>query len=111
VQLLVETYLSEGGYQVLLAEDGKQAVEMALREQPDLVLMDLHMPVLDGYAAVRQLRQRGYSRPVVALSASNFPEDRRAALEAGCNGYLVKPLAMRELLEYVQNILQAGARA
>lgn len=99
---VVELFLQGSGYQVLLAETGQQARDMALSEAPSLVLMDMNMPVMDGYTAVKQLRDKGFNQPILALTASPAPQDRQRALEAGCNNYLLKPIAMDELLAKVQ---------
>jgi CheY-like chemotaxis protein len=81
------------GLQVETAEDGAQAVRMALAERFDLVLMDMHMPVLDGLGATRQLRAAGLDRlPIVAMTANAFGEDRAACLEAGMNDHVAKPV-------------------
>jgi signal transduction histidine kinase len=93
------------GAEVALAENGRIAVDLALaaeaREPFDLILMDMQMPVLDGYSAVRELRQAGYSRPIVALTAHAMEGDRRRCLQVGCDDYATKPLSRAALADLV----------
>ena len=98
---LIRVYLQEGGYRVVSAKNGEEAVHLALETQPDLVLMDMHMPIMDGYRAVQKLRSLQFSKPIIAISASTLISDQNAALEAGCNQYLTKPVYMKNLLETV----------
>jgi len=88
------------GYKVLEAEDGKQALEMAKRHPPNLIVIDLNMPVLDGLETVRNFRQlekAGEQIPIVAITAYDVYGMEKAALETGCNKYLSKPLDLEEL--------------
>lgn len=105
IRTLMELYLQEGGYKTLLAEEGAQAVKMALQHLPDAVLMDLQMPVLDGFAATQALRRQGFTAPIIALSASTLAQDRKEALQAGCDLYLMKPLDADYLLSNLQQVL------
>lgn len=98
---LIRIYLQEGGYRVVSAKNGEEAVHLAMETQPDLVLMDMHMPIMDGYRAVQKLRALHFSKPIIAISASTLISDQNAALEAGCNQYLTKPVYMKNLLETV----------
>jgi CheY-like chemotaxis protein len=100
--------LASYGYQVIEAENGREAVEVALSGCPDLVLMDLNMPVLDGLAAterIRELRERCGNVPIVAATAYDTYGMREAALEAGCNAYLLKPLDLDELESVIAGLL------
>jgi CheY-like chemotaxis protein len=100
--------LAPYGYRILEAADGREAVELAVRECPDLVVMDLNMPVMDGLAAtgrIRELRDRCGDVPIVAVTAFDTYGMRDAALEVGCNAYLLKPLALDELEEVVAGFL------
>lgn len=100
--------LAYDGYRVVEAADGREAVEVAMCEHPDLVVMDLNMPVMDGLAAVeriRELRGRCGNVPVVAVTAFDTYGMREAALEAGCNAYLLKPLVLDELESTVAALL------
>lgn len=100
--------LASDGYRVVEAADGREAVEMAQRECPDLVLMDLNMPIMDGLAAterIRELKDRCGDVPVVAITAFDTYGMKEAATEAGCNAYLIKPLALDELESVVAALL------
>jgi two-component system, cell cycle response regulator DivK len=100
--------LAADGYRVIEAADGREAVEVALRECPDLILMDLNMPVMDGLAAterIRDLRERCGDVAIVAVTAFDTYGMREAALEAGCQAYLLKPLALDELESVVERLL------
>jgi CheY-like chemotaxis protein len=88
------------GYHVLEAEDGQEALKMARRHRPSLIVIDLNMPVLDGLEAVKNLRQvegPGEQVPIVAITAYDVPGMEDAALETGCDRYLRKPLDLEEL--------------
>jgi two-component system cell cycle response regulator DivK len=88
------------GYRVLEAEDGKQALEIASKDRPSLIIIDLNMPVLDGLETVKSFRKQEGSEdrvPIVAITAYNVYGMEEAALETGCNGYLSKPLDLEEL--------------
>jgi CheY-like chemotaxis protein len=98
------------GYRVVEAADGREAVELALSECPDLVMMDLNMPVMDGLAAterIRELRDKCGNIPVVAITAFDTYGMREAAREAGCTAYLLKPLALDELETVIAELLLA----
>ena len=88
------------GYRVFEAEDGQEALDMARRHRPSLIVIDLNMPVLDGLEAVKNFRERelpGEHVPIVAITAYDVPGMEDAALETGCNRYLRKPLDLAEL--------------
>lgn len=88
------------GYRVFEAEDGQEALEMARRHRPSLIVIDLNMPVLDGLETVKNLREEerpGEEIPIVAITAYDVPGMEDAALETGCNRYLRKPLDLSEL--------------
>lgn len=96
------------GYKVVEASNGREAVEMAVSECPDLVVMDLNMPVMDGLAAterIRELKDRCGNIPVVAVTAFDTYGMRDAALEVGCNAYLLKPLDLDELESVIAGLL------
>ncbi len=105
--------LDRKGYQVLLAEDGQQGVNMAASEGPDLILMDMSLPILDGWEATRQLKAAPATRsiPIIALTAHAMSGDREKALEAGANDYDTKPIELPRLLEKIQALLHKGAIA
>ena len=97
-------------FTVVLAEDGEAAVATALRELPDIILMDISLPVLDGYEATRLLRQAPFLRevPVIALTAHALSGDRQKALDAGCTDYETKPVEFARLLAKVETYLGGG---
>ena len=100
--------LAGRGYRVVEAADGSQAVEVALRKCPDLILMDLNMPVMDGLAAterIREMKERCGDVAIVAVTAFDTYGMKEAALEAGCQAYLLKPLALDELEAVVERLL------
>ena len=88
------------GHEVVIAEDGGMALEMALRELPELTLMDMGLPVMDGWEATRRLKAdaRTASMPVIALTAHAMADDRMRALEAGCDDFDTKPIDLDRLL-------------
>lgn len=102
IHLLLATYLRESGYTVLSAYNGTEAVALAESEQPDIILMDMQMPIMDGYSAIKTLRERNFKSPIIALSASDLLEDREAAIQAGCNHYLRKPIAPETLFKIIK---------
>ncbi len=86
------TQLLEDDYQLFFARDGSQGVEMAQQKNPDLILMDISLPVMDGYAATRKIRETNKSTPIIGLSAHAMSGHEESAKEAGCNDYLTKSL-------------------
>jgi two-component system, cell cycle response regulator DivK len=94
-------------YDVVLALDGAQAIELAEAEAPDLILMDMSLPVIDGWEATRQVKANPKTAdiPVIALTAHAMSGDRSKALEAGCDDYDTKPIDLRRLLEKMQAFL------
>ena len=99
------------GYRVIEAENGRKAVEIAHQTSPDLILMDLSMPVMDGLAATRTLRTMAElcHVPIVAVSANRREQSQAAALDAGCNEYLTKPVNFHQLHSLLDNWLPARA--
>lgn len=93
-RFMMRRLLEIAGYIVLEASDGEQAVELAIQKRPELILMDLSLPKLDGLAATRKIRQHKDMRqvPIVAVSAHDSPESRIEALDAGCDDYVTKPI-------------------
>ena len=104
--------LRKHGFEVIVASDGEQGVEMARQEKPDLILMDLGLPSLDGWSATRQLKDAPDTRsiPVIALSAHTMPGDRERALDAGCDEYDAKPVVFERLLAKIDCLLQDRMR-
>jgi CheY-like chemotaxis protein len=101
-------HLRRKGYTILLAVDGRQGVDVARTEAPDLILMDMSLPVLDGWEATRQLKAASQTRdiPVIALTAHAMAGDRERALEAGCDDYDTKPIEFARLLAKIESQVQ-----
>ena len=99
--------LMRRGYQVVCAEDGESSLELARSARPDLILMDISLPGMDGYQATRALRGLEPTRdvPIIALTAHALASDREKALQAGCSGYETKPVAFAQLLKAIQRLL------
>ncbi len=107
---LIDLVLRRAGAEVVPAENGQVAVELALESRFDIILMDMQMPVMDGYTATRKLRDAGLQVPILALTASAMQGDEEKCLAAGCSGYLAKPIDQDLLLRRVQETLTtAGA--
>src|SRR5687767_8858690 len=102
--------LQRNGYEVVLALDGESGVAMAQTQVPDLVLMDMSLPVLDGWEATRRLKSDSATRriPVIALTAHAMSSDRDKALEAGCDDYDTKPIELPRLLGKIEALLKVG---
>lgn len=107
-RLMMRLWLERRGYRVIEAADGLEALEVARREAPDLVIMDIEMPEMDGLAATRRIRQEEHLRdvPVVAVSAYGEEHWRDRAIEAGCNEYVSTPFEPTKLSELIQSLLQ-----
>lgn len=104
--------LERRGYKVVIALDGEQAVVMTRSEAPDLILMDMSLPVLDGWEATRRIRAASETRgvPIIALTAHAMQGDREKAIEVGCDDYDTKPVEFQRLLEKIQTILGKETR-
>ncbi len=102
--------LAAEGYRVLTAADGESGLQRALDEQPDLILLDIMMPKLDGFAVAAELRRLGRTTPILMLTAKGQVEDRVTGLDAGADDYLVKPFSIEELLARVRALLRRTQR-
>ncbi len=104
---LVEFILKTKGYNVIRARDGKEGIGLAISERPELILLDIQLPVMDGYATARELRNipDQKSTPIVALTSYAMAGDREKAIAAGCNGYIEKPINPKTILEQIQQFL------
>jgi CheY-like chemotaxis protein len=104
---MLKRRLERRGYRVLVAVDGRQGLEMAASESPDLILMDMSLPELDGWEAARRLKTdpRLRSIPLIALTAHAMSGDREKAMEAGCNDYDTKPVDLPRLLVKIEALL------
>lgn len=106
-RFMMRRLLEMAGHKVLEATDGEQAIKLALKEHPSLILMDLSLPKLDGLAATRKIREHREFRhiPIVAVSAHDGPESRAEALAAGCNEYVTKPIDFDDLTGVIRKFL------
>jgi signal transduction histidine kinase/HPt (histidine-containing phosphotransfer) domain-containing protein len=104
-QRLLTSHLQTAGAQVVVAENGRKALEIASTQRFDLVLMDMQMPEMDGYTATAELRRRGFRVPIVALTAHAMSEDRAKCIESGCTDYLTKPIGWETLIKTVAKYL------
>ncbi|MBL4701342.1 MAG: response regulator [Phycisphaeraceae bacterium] len=105
-QRLVDILLRRAGAEVVIVENGQLAVNLVTQSKTavfDVILMDMQMPVLDGYDATRQLRCQGYRKPILAMTAHTMVEDRRKCLDAGCDGHVSKPINAKKLIEVVKS--------
>ena len=102
--------LARAGHEVLIAEDGARGVEMAMSGSPDLILMDMSLPVLDGWEATRRIKATAELRkiPSIALTAHAMATDRDKALKAGCDDYDTKPIELERLLGKIRTLLEAA---
>ncbi len=105
---LVVKILKSRGYHVIEAADGEEALKKACEERPDLILMDISIPKIDGYEVTRRLKEREEfgETPIIALTAHVMKGDMEKALSAGCRGYIAKPFTIRELPEKVEYYLR-----
>jgi CheY-like chemotaxis protein len=103
--------LQRRGYVVVRAADGQEALEMAAREKPDLILMDVSLPVLDGLEATRRIRARAETQttPIIALTAHATSADRDRAVQAGCDDYHAKPVELPRLVAQMEALLARAA--
>ena len=104
IDLLVQRL--EDDYNLLIANNGAQGVNMALQHNQDLILMDISLPVMDGYEATRKIRETMKSIPIIGLSAHAMSGDDEKAKEAGCNDYLTKPLDSKVLFQIINQYLR-----
>lgn len=105
---LVRFILERAGYDVFLAVNGRDGVDAARLQHPDMILMDLGMPEMDGWEAAEKLKSDQITKfiPLYALSAYTLPSDRKRALDAGCDGYFTKPIHMQSFLDAINEIFE-----
>ena len=103
--------LQRKGFDVVMAVDGQAGVDMASTENPDLILMDLSLPVIDGWEATRRIKADAATQqiPVIALTAHAMAGDEQKALEAGCDDYDTKPVELPRLLDKIDTLLNSGS--
>jgi CheY-like chemotaxis protein len=109
-QRLLGMQLGDAGAEVVIAENGKIGVDLATKRSFDLILMDMQMPVMDGYAATGELRRRGLKTPIIALTAFAMAGDRAKCLASGCDDYLSKPVKEELLLSTIRQHLGRSLR-
>jgi CheY-like chemotaxis protein len=104
---MMKFLLEENGYQVIEAKDGVEGVKMAVIEKPDLILMDIQLPLLDGYKATKQIKanKKTCNIPIIAVTSYAMVGDREKILKAGCNGYIEKPINPEIFIEEVKQYL------
>jgi CheY-like chemotaxis protein len=101
--------LLKKGYEVVMAVDGLEGVRMASAEKPDIILLDMSLPEIDGWEATRRIRAEGIKAPIIALTAHAMSGDREKALQAGCDDYDTKPVELPRLLEKIEALLGRAA--
>ncbi|WP_439102961.1 response regulator [Congregibacter sp.] len=103
--------LKRAGFDALIAEDGAKALECIEAEHPDLVLLDMNLPIVDGWTVCRRVRAHSElaATPIIALTAHAMPEDRDKAIAAGCDDYATKPIDFPALLEKIRKLLESRA--
>ena len=94
-------YILRNHYQVVHAKDGQEAVEMAKRDDIDLILMDIKMPVMNGHEATAKIKETRPALPIIALTANAFDSDRKMALDVGCDDFIAKPVNAAQCLEII----------
>ncbi|HKJ38375.1 MAG TPA: response regulator, partial [Anaerolineales bacterium] len=106
--LTASEYLESHGYEVVVAHDGLEAIDLAEKNDPDIILMDIQMPVMNGLEAIKRLRadSRFASTPMIALTALAMPGDRERCIEAGANEYMSKPVSLKGLVKSIELLLQ-----
>jgi len=106
---VMQTELEVLGYEVVVAQDGQEAVEKAAAESPDIIVMDIIMPKLDGFQAAARIRENPRTKdiPILAATALARPGDRERCLESGCDGYIAKPFTHRQLGAAIDRLFEA----
>jgi DNA-binding response OmpR family regulator len=107
ILMIEKMILARASYALLTAKDGEEAVQKAVSERPDVILMDVVMPKMDGFAACRALRQRDETRgiPIIMVTTRGEPENVETGFESGCSDYVTKPINSAELLAKLRNLL------
>lgn len=109
---LVRKILRAAGYEIIEAMDGLTGVETAMRERPDLILMDINLPDIDGMDATRRLKESADTAhiPVIAVTANSMPGDRERYVDSGCDAYVAKPITRNELLNTIAHFISDGVQ-
>ena len=108
---LLTFLLEKSGYQVIQARDGLEGIELAKQDNPDLILLDIQLPVMDGYSVARELRKINSLQKIqiIAVTSYAMPGDREAALKAGCSGYIEKPIDPTIFISQMEEYLFSGS--
>ncbi len=111
LQVIVTRWLKRRGHQVRVAGDGAQGLALAQSEQPDVILMDMNIPLLDGWTVTRTLKEAAATQriPIIGLSADALAGDRERGLAAGCDAYYTKPVDFPTLLDYIDHLISRRA--
>ena len=106
---ILRDLLTNAGFDIVEAHDGQAAVEAASEFHPDLILMDIHLPIMNGYEAIRRIKADTTLQPIpiIAVTSYALSEDKEKARAAGCDGYVAKPFSPRQLLATVRDLLEA----
>ena len=109
--LIYETVFEHLGYDFVFAANGNEAVVIATTQKPDLILMDIIMPVMNGYQTTRLIRQnpKTYSIPVIAVTALTSPEEREECFRSGCDDYIAKPFTIKDLASRIEKLLKKSS--
>ena len=110
-QLFIKLLLDRMGLEVTLVEDGNKAMQKAFAREFDLILMDIHMPHMNGYEVTKTLRKEGIKTPIIALTANSMKGEEKKCIEAGCDDYLAKPLDYHQLLKKIHKYLSPNKLA
>jgi len=107
---LLRFLLERNGFDVLCAEDGARGIEAARREPPDLILLDIQLPIMDGYAVARAIRSMAQfdATPIIAVTSYAMVGDREKCLAAGCNGYIEKPINPESFIDEIEQFLHSA---
>ena len=103
---ILMTYILKKYYQFDRAKNGQEAVDMVDKNDYDLILMDIKMPVMDGMEATRQIKEKRPNLPIIALTANAFDSDRQQAMDAGCDAFLAKPVSATDCLQTIEKLLK-----
>ncbi|MGO4388956.1 response regulator [Microvirga sp. 2YAF29] len=106
---ILRDLLTNAGFDIVEAHDGEAAVEAASKHHPDLILMDIQLPIMNGYEAIRRIKSDAKLQPIpiIAVTSYALSEDKEKARAAGCDGYVAKPFSPRQLLATVRDLLEA----
>ncbi len=99
--LLIKTFLRNAGIEISVVSDGIEAIDLVVKEKFDLILMDIQMPRMNGFEATREIRNKGFKMPIIALTAHALQEHRKNALEGGFTDFVTKPIQRKTLLEVI----------